>query len=170
MRLPLPAILVREGLSAARLLVRVGILLAGTFVLFWVANRSGPDESELVVHVSEPDVELSIGEETYTIKGRALQPIVRILPPGSYSVVVRRGPRELFRQAFDLRPGGHVVCTAWDQGSAPEKSPLPRDDVPPHLAGLPRHPMPFLVRLRARAEGTRTTRPSTGPSPGGVTP
>ena len=65
-----------RGVDALHLRPRVGkrVLkhlawgLLGVAILAWIAARTGPAHGEVVVHVTEPDVEVSIGGRTFRIE------------------------------------------------------------------------------------------------------
>ncbi len=61
----------------------------------------------------DPDVEVTIGDQTYEIEGRRSDPLVFNLSPGSHRLSMRRGDRMLFVESFEVRPGENVVRTAW---------------------------------------------------------
>jgi hypothetical protein len=83
-------------------------------VLGWVVVHCGPRETEVVVHVMEPDVELTVGDQTYQIEGRRYEPIVSELSPGWYPLIMSRGDRILYEESFEVRRGDNIVLTAWD--------------------------------------------------------
>jgi hypothetical protein len=88
--------------------------LLGLAVLGWVVAHCGPRDNEVVVHVMEPDVEVTIGDQTFQIEGRRFDPIVCYLSPGWHPLVMRRGDRILFEESFEVRRSANVVRTAWD--------------------------------------------------------
>ncbi len=99
--------------------------LLGLMILSWVVDHAGPPTSEAVVHVVEPDVEVSIGGNTYRIEARRFDPIVCKLPPGQHELIMSRGGRILYRESFETRRGESVVLTAWNserlrKSSAPD--------------------------------------------------
>jgi hypothetical protein len=68
----------------------------------------------VVVHVTEPDVEVSIGGRMYRIEERRYDPIVCKLPPGRHELIMTRRGRVLYRESFEVRRGVSLVLTAWD--------------------------------------------------------
>lgn len=95
-----------------------GAILAGS-TLGWIAEHSGPARVEVVVHVTEPDVEVGVGGRTFRIKGRAEAPLVCELSPGRHELLVTRGGRVLYREMFEVPRGEGVVLTAWDATREP---------------------------------------------------
>jgi hypothetical protein len=88
--------------------------LLGLGILGWAAVHSGPTRGEVVVHVTEPDVEVEVGGRTFRIEDRRHAPIVCELTPGWHDLVMRRRGRVLHEESFELRAGMSVVLTAWD--------------------------------------------------------
>jgi hypothetical protein len=88
--------------------------LLGVALLGWVVVHSGPRSHEVVVHVAEPDVEVTVGDRTYQIEGRRYDPIVCELSSGWHRLVMGRGDRILFEETFEVRPGMNVVRVAYD--------------------------------------------------------
>jgi hypothetical protein len=117
----------------------VGFLL-GLAVLGWVVERCGPRDIEVVVHVMEPDVEVTIGDRPFKIEGRRHKPIVCELPPGWHRLIMRRGDRILFEDEFETRPGDWIVRTVWD----PER--LRKEEDAREAAASARRPPPRGVR------------------------
>jgi hypothetical protein len=101
----------RDGKRALQHLA--GCLL-GLAILAWVAAHSGPAHGEVVVHVTEPDVEVSISGRPYRIGERRYDPIVCKLPPGRHELVMTRHGSVLYRESFEVRRGVSLVLTAWD--------------------------------------------------------
>jgi hypothetical protein len=91
--------------------------LLGLAVLGWVVDDCEPRDNEVVVHVMEPDVDVTIGNQTFQIEGRRSDPIVCSLAAGWHPLVMRRRDRILFEESFEVRRGANVVRTAW----APER-------------------------------------------------
>jgi hypothetical protein len=118
-------------------------------ILASIAQRSGPASSEVVVHVIEPDVEVTVGDRTYRIEGRRYDPIVRDLPPGSYPLIMRRGNRVLFDESFEVRRDESMVLTAWDPNR------LPSAPGPPSTHAAKRRGRPARSGLGAGAPSAR---------------
>jgi hypothetical protein len=87
--------------------------LLGLAVLGWVVESVGPSRVEVVVHVAEPNVELSVGGQSFSIRGRLDAPIVCELSPGWHHLAMKRGDRFLFEEDFEVRPDANVVRTAY---------------------------------------------------------
>jgi hypothetical protein len=93
--------------------VVAGSLLALS-ILVWIEERCGPQTNEVVVHVTESDVEVTIGDQTYQIEDRPFAPIACNLAPGWHRLVMRRGDRILFEESFEVRLGENCVRVAGD--------------------------------------------------------
>ena len=89
-----------------------GIL--GLTILAWAAVHSGPAQEEVIVHVTEPGVEVMIGGRTFQIEDRRYNPIVCHLPPGWHDLVMKRHGRVVYRESFEVRRGFGLVLTALD--------------------------------------------------------
>lgn len=98
----------------ARLLIRVATIVLGASVLVWVVDRHRGTDAELVIHVAEPDVVLTVGDQSFTIQGLDVRPIVCEVEPGSHVLTLRRDDRVLYQETVAVDPGESRVCTAYD--------------------------------------------------------
>jgi hypothetical protein len=110
---------VGRWLLLSRALKGAAALSAGLLVLGLVVERAGPWDVEAVVHVTEPDVEVSVGGQTFRVEGWAPAPLVCRLAPGTYELVMSRGGRELYRESFTAWGGENLVLTARDPSREP---------------------------------------------------
>ena len=97
-----------------RLLRSLAYCVFGLGVLAWLVDHGGPPTGQVVVHVMEPDVQVTLGGNSYTI---GLDPYVVIeseLKRGWYELTMSRNGRILFQQEFKLRGGHSQVLTAYD--------------------------------------------------------
>jgi hypothetical protein len=117
--------------SAGRWIVRAATFAMAVVVLVWVVDHSRTSEAEVVVHVMEPDVVVTIGDQSFPIEGRRFAPIVCNVLPGVYDLVMRRGDCVLYEQRLEVGPGDHLVCTAWVP-QPDQENPLP---LPTYEAG-----------------------------------
>jgi hypothetical protein len=138
-----------------RMLVRVATVFFGLAMLVWVADRCGPSDAEVVVHVMEPDVVVSIGSQTFTIEGHRSEPIVCSVSPGSYALIMRRADQILYEQALEVGPGENVVCTAWVEERAREPRASMAQVEPARRGASPASKAPS----RGRAAATNRLRP-----------
>lgn len=106
------------GFFAALMLRRILRLTAGLFLglgfLYWVVERGGMENVEVVIQVEESDVEVSVDRKIYRIVGQRDHPILCDLAPGRHELVMRRGAEVLFVDSFVVRPGANVVRSAYD--------------------------------------------------------
>jgi hypothetical protein len=94
-------------------LLHAAACLLSLALLAWAVVHSGPRHGEVVVHVTEPDLEVSLDGRTYRIEGLREDPIVCDLPAGAHTLVVTRQGRLLRRETFEVVGGQGVVLTAW---------------------------------------------------------
>src|SRR5262245_1240663 len=99
--------------------------LLGLAVLGWVVEHCKPRDNEVVVHVMEPDVDVTIGNQTFQIEGRRFDPIVCHPAPGGHPARIGGPGSILFEGSVGVRRWGEVVRTGWD----PER--LRKDPVSP---------------------------------------
>jgi hypothetical protein len=99
----------------------IAVLLLGGTVLWQVGAHSGPPNGTAYVHVTAPQVDVTVDNETYHIETLAASPIVCELRPGKHGLRMTRNGRTLYEEKFILRPGEELVLTAWDR---PEDAPV----------------------------------------------
>jgi hypothetical protein len=93
----------------------VASFVFGGAVVCWVAGHAGPEEGLALIHVTEGNVDVHIGDHTFHIDDRRYGPIECTLGPGRHTLLMKRGDEVLCREEFDLERGGEIVLTAWDQ-------------------------------------------------------
>ena len=93
-------------------------LIAGTVgivALSWAVAESGQSDCEVVVHVVESNVELIVGDQTFQIAERPIEPLVCNLSRGPQTMILRRGDELLQETNFEVRDAAqNVVLTAYD--------------------------------------------------------
>lgn len=87
--------------------------LLGVGVLWWVAAHAGPSRGEVIVHVTEPDVEVVVGGHVFRFDEWPERPVACELPVGSHTLRMWRGRRLLYEESFVVPRGENVVLTAW---------------------------------------------------------
>jgi hypothetical protein len=97
---------------AFRLIKGVGALILGGATLWWIAEQVGPIHGTVLVHVTEPDVEVTIAGQTVRIGERRYAPIECLVRPGRYLLQMKRGDRILYKEWFAVRRGEEVMLTA----------------------------------------------------------
>ncbi|MDR3618981.1 MAG: hypothetical protein P4L85_06485 [Paludisphaera borealis] len=98
-----------------------------TVLLAWQASSGAVrEESEVIVHVGVPDVEIRIDEFRFTVDRPWDCPVSCELPPGDHLLTMHQAGVELYREVFTLENGRGRVLTAWDEdgrlSGAPELS------------------------------------------------
>jgi len=91
----------------------MGALLLGGITLVWVVEQAGPTQGTVLVHVIEPDVEVTVGGQTFSIKERRYAPIECRLHAGRYPLRMKRGDRILYEEWFTVHRGEEVILTAY---------------------------------------------------------
>jgi hypothetical protein len=87
--------------------------LISLVTLPWVVARVDGGEGSALVHVTEPDVQVSISGRPYLIEGMCYVPIECALPAGHHRLEMTSGGVLLYREEFEIRPGEQVTLTAW---------------------------------------------------------
>jgi hypothetical protein len=102
----------------------IAVVVLGGTILWQVGAHSGPPNGVAYVHVTTPQVELTVDDETYRVETLANSPIVCQLRPGKHGLRMTRSGQTLYDEKFTLRPGEELVLTAWDR---PEDAPAKPD-------------------------------------------
>jgi hypothetical protein len=97
---------------ASRIIKGMGSLLLGGIALWWVVEQVGPTHGTVLVHVTEPDVEVTIGDSTFPIKERRYDPLECQLQPGKYALRMMRGDSVLYEESFTVHRGEEIILTA----------------------------------------------------------
>ena len=101
-----------------------GVLLGGA-ILWQVAAHSGPSTGWAIVHVSTPDVVVTVDEATYPVESLWTTPVVFELRPGRHTVRMLRADRVLYEEEFSVIPGEETILSAWDgykDGRSPRRA------------------------------------------------
>jgi hypothetical protein len=77
------------------------------------AETAGPNQSEVIVHVTENGVEVGIDGMVYLIADRFDGPILCELNSGRHLLTMSRDGQLLYREEFSLQRGEQRVLTAW---------------------------------------------------------
>ncbi|WP_406693468.1 hypothetical protein V5E97_20785 [Singulisphaera sp. Ch08] len=89
----------------------------GGAMLCWVASQSGPRDGTAVVHVTEPDVVVSVGGQTFHVGESLHRPLVCDLPTGEHRLTMTRGATVLYAETFSITGGEEVVLSTWSPPS-----------------------------------------------------
>jgi hypothetical protein len=81
--------------------------------LWWVAAQSGSQQGSVVIHVTEPNVTVSLDDRVFRIGANHYNPIACELPAGEHLLRMTRGRSLLYAESFTLRKGEDRVLTAW---------------------------------------------------------
>jgi hypothetical protein len=92
-----------------RLIRGMAALLVGGTTLWWIVEQVGPIEGTVLVHVTEPDVEVTVGGQTFSIEERRYAPIECRLRSGRYLLRMKRGDRILYEDWFTVHRGEEVI-------------------------------------------------------------
>ena len=98
---------------AGRLIQGVAALLLGGTTLGWIVEQVGPTQGTVLVHVTEPVVEVTIAGQTVSIEERRYAPIECRLHAGRYLLRMTRGDRMLYEEWFTVHRGEEVILTAY---------------------------------------------------------
>jgi hypothetical protein len=88
--------------------------LTGLLLLAGVVKNAFLTDAEVIVHVTEPDIEAAVAGRMFRIGVLSGDPIVCGLAPREHEPVMRRGGRARYRETFTVRGGESVVLTAWN--------------------------------------------------------
>jgi hypothetical protein len=88
------------------------LMLGGGITLWWIAEQVGPTQGPVLVHVIEPDVEVTVDGQTFWIEERRYAPIECPLRPGRYLLRMKRGGQVLYEEWFAVHRGEEVILTA----------------------------------------------------------
>jgi hypothetical protein len=108
--------MVMKGLLAA-VAKGLGACVLSGWLLWQIAERAGPQTSEVVVHVTASPVVVTIDCRLYRVVTWRDSPVVCELRAGRHELRMWRGDRLVYQETFRVRPHEDVVLTAWD--SAP---------------------------------------------------
>jgi hypothetical protein len=95
----------------------IGSLVLSLGIFWQVITHSGIVNGTVYVHVSNPQVDVTIDDFSYRVETAWERPIVCELSPGFHTVRMLRNLQTLFEEDFTLAPGQEVVLTAWDQAN-----------------------------------------------------
>jgi hypothetical protein len=96
----------------SRLIKGMGALLLGGATLWWIVEQVGPTQGTVLVHVTEPDVEVSVGGQDFSIEERRYDPIDCRLHAGRYLLRMKRGDLILYEEWFTVHRGEELILTA----------------------------------------------------------
>jgi hypothetical protein len=96
--------------------------LLGAALLWGIVPRLGPRLGTATIHVTRPDVVVSVGDQVFRVGDETEVPLVCELPAGTHTLTVLRGDEVLDEQTFTLEGGKDVVLTTFLRGA--ESRPL----------------------------------------------
>jgi hypothetical protein len=104
-------------------------LAMGGVILWQVAIRSGPQDCVAYVHVSKPNVLVTVDGSDYHIESLDQTPIVCELAPGRHLLRMCQTGRIVYEQEFTLAKGEEIVLVAWERpNEAPAGGHTPPSD------------------------------------------
>ena len=101
-------------IRACGLLGRLAGVVLGAGFLWWVAAHVGPQTGMAIVHVTESDVVVDVGGNTFRVGDDYVGPLVCELPAGEHRLTMTRGTSILYTEVFTIRGGEEWILTAWD--------------------------------------------------------
>ena len=99
--------------ALSRTLTGVAGLVSGFVVLGFVVQGAGPATGVVVIHVTERDVDISVGGVTRHVEESLGVPLILELPRGRQTLVMSRRGVVLQREDFVVKGDDSVVVTAW---------------------------------------------------------
>jgi hypothetical protein len=115
-------------------------------VLWQVAEHSVPDMSELVVHVSELGVDVTVDHLGFRVDDYRDMPVVCSVRAGKHLLRMYREGKVIYEEEFTVRRGQDRVLAAWDETRYHET----REEAGRPSLGIP-DPTARHQALRARA-------------------
>jgi hypothetical protein len=101
----------------------IAVLSLGGTILWQVGAHSGPPNGTAYVHVTTPQVDVTVDDEAYHVETLEDSPLVCELRPGKHRLRMTRKGQTLYEEKFILRPGEELVLTAWDRPEDAEAKP-----------------------------------------------
>ena len=98
-------------------------LVLGGVVLWQVSAHSGPPNGIAYVHVTTPEVDVMVDDETYHVKKLLDSPIVCELRPGKHMLRMTRNGQTLYEQEFTVKAANEVVLIAWGRPADAQAKP-----------------------------------------------
>jgi hypothetical protein len=92
----------------------VAVVFLGGAILWQVGAYSGPPKGIAYVHVTTPQVEVMVDDQTYQVRTIWDSPIVCELRPGRHVLRMTRNGKTLYEERFTVRASEEVVLAAWD--------------------------------------------------------
>jgi hypothetical protein len=92
---------------------QIGGWLCGGAMLSWVATQAGPQTGTAIVHVTEPNVALSVDGRMFHVGEQVYAPLVYDLAAGEHRIAMTRGAEVLYAAHFSIAGGEEVVLTTW---------------------------------------------------------
>jgi hypothetical protein len=87
-------------------------LALGATTLGWVVEHIDTPCGTAVVHVTEPQVEVTVDDQSFVVL-RPFSVIEVSLPAGSHRLCMKRDDRVLYEEQFIMPPGEDVVLSAY---------------------------------------------------------
>lgn len=100
---------------AISLLKCAGGIAIGLLVFSQTAHRFTPDQSEVVVHVMEGGVDVTIDDHVFRVEHAVDAPITCELSEGYHDLKMSLHGELLYEESFFLHRGEEQVLTAWNR-------------------------------------------------------
>jgi hypothetical protein len=87
----------------------IGAIALGCAILWQIAEHCGPAKGIAYVHVGNPQVKVTVDDQSYWVETLWDSPIVCEVRPGRHILRMEQQGRVVFQQEFRLSPGQEVV-------------------------------------------------------------
>lgn len=102
-----------SGVRTGKIVGHLSGWILGAAVLYGVALQTGPQDGTAIIHVTEPNVTVSVGNRSFQVGDHIYEPLVCELPAGDYRLTMTRGSTVLYVEDFILTGGEEHVLTTW---------------------------------------------------------
>jgi len=89
-----------------------GAVVVGIAVCWEAVDQAGPEYSEVVIHVNECDVHISVDDLDFRVDSVADWPVVCNVRPGRHLLRMTRSGEILYEEDFAIRRGEDKILTA----------------------------------------------------------
>jgi len=94
-------------------IANLAALPIAAFVLYWIAQNSGPRTGSVIVDVFATDVSVSVGSHPFRFEEFTGVPIICELPVGRHRMLMKQGETVLHDVMFTVKGGEEHILCAW---------------------------------------------------------